>query len=322
MTAAGLITMIVALILSIGGAAARENEALEPLTGRVFHVSAEGDIGYVAVTAGLEIVDLSRSGNARVLAVVPLPQSATHTLVRGRVALVAQGPAGVYAVDVGDPSTPALISSFDTPGSAMMLDDAGDLVAVADGSMGIALFDVRDPRRPVRLDSPPWPGGYCRGLGFRGSRLYACAGRRGVAVLAPDEEGRWRLVGSCATAGDARDIAFGGGRAAVADGKSGLTILDLTDADRPKTLATTPVSDFVHGVAVQGAFVYAAEGVDGIGVYRLGGAAAVEPVSRVDTLGGYANRVTVHGRRLLVANDAKGFLQFDITDTGGPRGAE
>ena len=315
-------TLIVATTLVGGQGAAQDGELIEALTERTFHVCVRGDIGFAAVTAGLKILDLSNPARPRVLSVVSLPQTATCALERGTLVIVAEGPAGVYAVDVSDPSNPSIVSHFDTPGSAMMLDAFRDLVAVADGSMGVALFDFQDPRHPRTLGTDRWPGGYCRGVRFHGDELYACAGRAGVVVLRADRAGEWRIVGGCQTAGDARDIAFHDRTAVVADGKSGLTLLDVSDPADPRTLGTTPVTDLAHGVTIHRGFVYAADGIGGVGVFRLSEPETLESVSRLDTGGGYANKVAVDEGVLFVANDFKGLLVFDIKDPAKPAPVE
>jgi hypothetical protein len=316
------IILVAAMALASGTSAAQNPDVIEPLAGRCLHVAARGEIGFVAVTAGLKTVDLSDPGRPLVLAVLPLPQSATSVIAQDGLVFVAQGPAGLFAVDTVEPSAPSIVSAVDTPGSAMGLDFSGDLLAVADGSAGVALFDVSDARHPRGKQVERWAGGYCRGVRFHRSRLYACAGRTGITVFAGDRGGRWRRVGSCPTAGDAREIAFEGTTAAVADGKSGISLLDVSNTDEPKLVGTTPVGDFAHGVAFCRGFLYVAAGIDGVGVYRLSDRTTLEPLSRLDMLGGYANKITVDGSHLLVANDTKGILVFDITDPGVPKRVE
>ena len=121
----------------------------------------------------------------------------------------------------------------------------------------------------------------------------------------------------CRTAGDARDIAFLGTIAVVADGRYGLSVVDLSEPRAPRLVATRAVPDFAHGVAAGGGIIYSAEGVEGVGVYRFA-ADSLELVSRAQTAGGYANKVTVLGNRLLVANDVKGVAVFDLADPARP----
>jgi hypothetical protein len=313
-------TLLAAPVLAQEGA--RIGPLLEPLIQRTFHVTARDDVGLAVVSAGLAILDLTNPGDPVVVSAVALPQSGTFVLLHQALAFVAQGPAGVYAVDAGEPSAPSIVAHFDTPGSAMRLDASGDLLAVAVGSMGVSLFDVHDTRNPRSLSPAPWAHGYCRAVKFRGPRLYACAGRSGVVVMKPDSAGKWCAVGTCATAGDARDIVFMDFAAIVADGKWGLSVLDVSEPERPVLVGTTPVADFAHGVTALGDLVYVADGISGVGVHRLIGSNALELAGHVETARGYANSVTVHGHFLLVANDAKGVFILDIAEPARPQPAK
>ena len=114
------------------------------------------------------------------------------------------------------------------------------------------------------------------------------------------------------------DIAFDAQVAFVADGRYGLSVIDISEPDSPRLLATKPVPDFAHGVAAAKGILYAAEGIAGIGVYRFEPPASLELVHRVETPGGYANKVTINADRLLVANDVKGVVVFELTDPSRP----
>jgi hypothetical protein len=309
--------LLVSLAVS-SPSAAGQGKPLDALVERTFHVSARGEIAFAAVSAGLLITDLSRPSEPRALFVLPLPQSGTFTLPSGAgIVWLAQGPAGIYAVDAADPANPVVISRTDTPGSAMMAALSGTLLAVADGSAGVRLFDAGDPRSPkprgaLRLD------GYCRGVAFHRSTLYACAGAAGLVAIDASAADTPRVIAACATAGDARDVAFENATAVVADGARGLSVVDLSDPAAPRLFQTRAVPDFAHGVAAAKGFVYAAEGAAGIGVYRRAAAGSLELVHRAATGAGYANKVTVVGKRLLVANDAEGIAVFDIADPARP----
>ncbi|MCK7468585.1 MAG: hypothetical protein MZU91_11100 [Desulfosudis oleivorans] len=64
------------------------------------------------------------------------------------IALVADGGAGLLAVDFGDAAAPKIVGSWDSPGEATGLALAGKTVFLADGSAGLSILDVSVPARP------------------------------------------------------------------------------------------------------------------------------------------------------------------------------
>jgi hypothetical protein len=68
--------------------------------------------------------------------------------LRGDLAVVAMGSAGVALIDVSEPAAPVTIGTYDTSGLAMGLGVDGDLLYVADWD-DIEVLDIGDPTQPV-----------------------------------------------------------------------------------------------------------------------------------------------------------------------------
>ncbi|UCH85494.1 MAG: hypothetical protein JSW50_07345, partial [Candidatus Latescibacterota bacterium] len=289
--------------VGVNGEVPSDPRAVAPLKTRMYDVFPDGQIGYVAVTSGLRIIDLSKVPDTPEIASIVLPHAATAVVALDGVAFVAHGPAGVSAVSTNRADSPSIIATIDTPGSAMMVDIADDILAVADGSAGLTVIDVSDPSAPRRTAKGQWDS-YVRGARFYLHELYVCAGKTGVVVMEIDTEGKPQILGSTKTAGDARDICFGGQRAFVADGKHGITAIDVSDAKAPRVLSTAPVKDLAHGIAVneRKTTIYVADGLDGIGVFNVDNSGGLTLIRQTDTEGGYANKVAVSDNRLFVAN--------------------
>lgn len=81
-----------------------------------------------------------------------------------------------------------------------------------------------------------------------------------------------------------------------------------------------PLAERVYHVSRRGAIGFAAVSA-GLSVIDLSRPQMPKILPRVETAGGYANKVTIHAGRLLVANDAKGVLVLELTDPIGPSGA-
>ncbi len=84
-----------------------------------------------------------------------LPGHARDVAVDGDHVFVAAYDAGLVAVDVADPSQPALAGVADTPGAAYRVAVLGDLAAVADRQGGVQFVDISDPAAPAVVGAYP-----------------------------------------------------------------------------------------------------------------------------------------------------------------------
>jgi hypothetical protein len=309
---AGLCLTFIALLTPLPYA--QTHPAIDPLTTRTFHVAVKDRIGYMSVTAGLRIVDVSNPAKPEDLSLVVLPQSANYARIDGSVVYVAQGPSGVFVIDVSDVKNPRIMGQLTTPGSAMMLDVHKNRLAVACGSVGVALVDVTTPSDPKvtwSSDSGDYTG-YVRGVKFYEDRLFVCAGSAGVRVVEFDESGKGRVTATVATAGDARDIDFYRSTSFVADGAAGVSVVQIAPGGELSLAATYPTEDLAHGVAFHKGFVFVADGLEGVATFEFMRGGALKRGDRLDTQEGYANKVSVFDRKLYVATDFKGMLVFDV----------
>ncbi len=79
------------------------------------------------------------------------PGQARGVAVVGDRAYVADGDAGVRAIDISQPSQPIEIGYFDTLGWAESVAAVGSLALVADGENGLLLVDFSTPSAPVEV---------------------------------------------------------------------------------------------------------------------------------------------------------------------------
>ena len=86
----------------------------------------------------------------------------------------------------------------------------------------------------------------------------------------------------------------------------------------PVLLGTFPTQDLAHGVVFHRGYVFVADGLKGVASFKFDKSGSLDYLQQLDTQGGYADKVTVHQRKLFVANDFKGLLVFDIHSPGKP----
>ena len=141
--------------------------------GRIF----AGQPGQATVTA-----TIGSSGAATVVSVesfspvplsfLPIPGHPNSVDVDESYAYVASGPAGLFVVDVTDPTRPVIVGSVDTPGNANDVLVRGAYAYVADGQGGLATVDVSSPSSPFLVSSLAQGIGNAYDLALHADRAY------------------------------------------------------------------------------------------------------------------------------------------------------
>ena len=100
-------------------------------------VAVSGSLAYLAMSDALRIVDISVPSSPSLISTLPVPAEALAVLLNGTTAYLCTGYAGVIAVDVSSPTTPAISGQYDTGDRAIAACLYYDHVVVADASNGI-----------------------------------------------------------------------------------------------------------------------------------------------------------------------------------------
>jgi hypothetical protein len=298
----------------------RSAEAAAATKARGDAVFVVGETFFRGSTAGLVLGRIDPATGAWFEhAAVYLPGAAIDVAVHGAVAYVTLGPAGLAVIDVSDPVAPAPLALIEGPGSSGRLALDGERLAVAAGHAGVRLFDVSTPARPALLGA--WRSeGYVRQAVLDGDRVLVAEGSAGISLLSVEPGGalghRWRV----ATEGEVRAVAVrtaaGGGRTiVVADGPGGIAVL----AARGDVLATEvsrlALPDMARDVAFDrsGNHVFVANGDRGVVTVDIRDPARPRVAGTLVT-DKPANRLRLHGERLLVGNDSAGLLVLDAVE--------
>jgi len=138
------------------------------------------------------------------------PGVAQGVTVRGDLALVADGTAGVAVFDVSPDGAPIQIAQIDTPGTARSVAVEGNLAIVADGSAGVAVLDISNPSDPRRVRQVPLDGGRAGAIavGLRDGVAYVAAGKSGLFIF---EVSDGSMLATHTTLGRVDDIAVAAG---------------------------------------------------------------------------------------------------------------
>jgi hypothetical protein len=116
--------------------------------------------------------DISDQWELTVIGELDLENTVEAIAVRGDIAFLAVGTAGVLAVSLADPSRPEIAGSYDTPHYVKDIAIEGEYAAIADSAGGLRLLKVSDPEQMVEV------GYYLDTLGVLRYMAYA----QGVAL--------------------------------------------------------------------------------------------------------------------------------------------
>lgn len=176
-------------------------------------------------------------------------------------------PAGLWVVDVADPSAPAFQGVADLPRYAAESVGAGGYAFVAAGASGVLVVDAADPQAPAVVATVA-DGLFAQRLALAGSTLAvlgaAPGGSRGVTLVdvavpsAPVVRGHVAL-----SMAEARGVAMAGGMVyavgmelegsgPTTTGAGRLAVVDAHDADQPALVAELALAHPASGIALAG----------------------------------------------------------------------
>lgn len=282
-------TALLLVLLSFGPARAAEDPPLPPdvpkeqqtLVRRTYQVLLHPEQpgrAYLASTVGVVVVDLGptaegKPGKPRYLGALPLRGSVSDLLVVGQTLVVALGPDGLVTASLADPDHPKKLARLRLSGAAMGLAaDGPSRVLVASGTAGVQLVDLSDPKKPRKIAHRDSPG-YARHVLVDKDRVYLADGGAGLGLLTLSGKGAKRR----------------------------LTVLgSLALPGDARHLALAP----------EGLFV--ACGAAGVWMVGLPGGTGEPKVAGQLSVKDAARGVSVHGKRLAVADGTAGLSVYDI----------
>lgn len=170
--------------------------ALQESGARYGGIDVENGLIYVTLQEdGLGIYDYDAEARAFTrLGTATGLHNAWNVVVRGNLAYVADGPAGLAIVDVTDPAAPVFQGRVAFGGNAEDLVVDGNVAYVAANSAGLILVDVTDPRAPAVIANQPIPGNAV-GVAYHSGRAYV-AGWNDVRAFDVSNPSKPRLIGA------------------------------------------------------------------------------------------------------------------------------
>jgi hypothetical protein len=194
----------------------------------------------------------------------PPSGNAEGTAVDGSTVYLAATSAGVYILDMSDPSAPALAGQYDFPSGQLAFRVAvdGDRLVVGLRGNGWALLDVADPENVVLLASDD--GVDASDVALRGDTLYYLNANGPSSVDVSDPENPLPLVTDLVLPGADDSMLYAGDHLYVTQNGAGFSIVDATDAADLVELSSTAIGLGGNDLVLVGSALHVAhsEGVE------------------------------------------------------------
>jgi len=286
--------------------------------------SAGSSAGPVAVSAetvalprfsqGVVFIDVSNASSPEIAGELDTG-FASDIAMRGNLAYVASGIAGLQVVDAADPYNPVIIASLDLPVPCFDIALAGDL-AYLTGRTPDVLYTVSiaDPTSPTLLGSAETDDATIE-LAAQGN-LAVLGGADGLTFFGADDPSAPEELATTNTPGyfPAFDVQVAGNIGYIASGST-LQVVDATDPSRPIGLTSLPLPGYARGVTINNHYAYVACSSAEIVVVDVSTPAAPTIIGILEGPGSPA-RVDLEGDHAFVIDDTD--FELQVVDISNP----
>lgn len=135
---------------------------------------------------GLLVLDLNSTEQPQVLSKLSALQQVESILIRGKLAFIANGAAGLAIVDLSQPTALKLLARLDTASYAfdLAVTPDGQTAFVADNSNGVVVVDLRQPTKPRQVAVIPSSAASAGvALSGNGQTLYIADQADGIQII-------------------------------------------------------------------------------------------------------------------------------------------
>ena len=228
-------------------------------------VAVSGSFAYYNSGPVLYAVDVSAPADPQIVGEVTLPDDIAKMAVKGSIAYVTLGSAGLCTVDISSPSAPEVAFCLQGIGRSGDVAVAGDYLYLAGESAGLRVFDLENPTPPVVVGTYDTPGRSWKvSVARSGSCTYAFVadgqwGLRIVDVSTPSSPVEVAHVDASMSPEFISDVAISGGYAFVTDSWEGLRVFDVSTPSSPVEVGGGRNGMYMPlSVAVSGSTAYVA----------------------------------------------------------------
>jgi hypothetical protein len=255
------------------------------------------------------------------------PGDANAVALRERVAWIADGAPGLWAISLADPASPTYLGRYNSPGEALDVAISQQIAFLADGQAGgLQVISIANPREPYPVAALSTAGQPTQlGLGMAGRLAIVDGPKTGVILADVAQPQSPQARAAIAAPGYAWDVDVFGNVAYVANGYGGLWTVSVADPARPIDL--TAVGDApagqlftggkALGIRAVGEWAFMADGAGGLRVIQTQSPAAPRLVGTADTPG-RAQAVRLESGWAFVADGVGGLRVISLRQPAAP----
>lgn len=281
-------------------------------------VAVEGDFAYVGVGVRMVVLDISNPSKAKLMGETAVFDSlVTGVAVNGTTACVTAGDAGLYIIDISDPTEPSVIGFYDSPGFSENVYIEGNYAYIADGSEGLTVVDISN------LDSPREVGslttlGYAFDVTVANHMAYVAAAGAGLKVIDVHYPTGPIEVGEFDTPGYAFGIALSNEIIYIADGWEGISIIDVRNPEIPIKVGSYKTPGWAFDVYVSGYTAYVADSLKGMRILDVSSLSNPKEIGVYEVPEGHFRNITVKEGVAYVADRNWGMRALSLFDPSHP----
>lgn len=281
-------------------------------------VAVQGIYAYLGVGLRMEVMDISNPANPHQVGVTtPFPYFVEGIAVKGTLAYVAAGGAGLRVIDISDPVHPTELGAWDSPGYAEGVTVAGSIVYLADGPYGLRILDVSNPANPIPI-SDAYPTDYVFEVTVAGKVAYVAGGGAGLLLVDVSNPLYPVEISSLETPGYAYQVAVNGPKAYVADGWDGVRVIDVSDIYQPQEIGHYQTPGEAFDVNISGNRAYVADAFKGLQILDITNPAQPLELGGYSVAKGHAGHLAIVGNKAFVADTNWGLWIIDISNPAAP----
>jgi len=240
------------------------------------------------------------------------PGSANFFEVYGNYGFFALSSAGIYVIDLSNPTSPDSVAFLDTEDSEAF-NIQGDYLYLSASSVGFKVIDISDPASPYERGFYS-TGGYLNDVVASGNILYSAQNQRGLSIIdlsdpcLPTEITTYDME-------NARYLCCKGDYVYVLD-NNGLRIIDISNPALPQQVGS--YAGWFNGVFVNGNYVYLAAGWANLTILDVSNPGSPELISVFDNSPGASYDVFVTGDYAYLGNATNGLRIINISNPYSP----
>ena len=228
-------------------------------------------------------------------------------------AFVADGPNGLYIVDVTDPASPVSVVTYPTDSFVNDVIVNGSTVYLGERDEGVLVLDVSRIGEPNLLGKQDTPG-QVNGLFVGGDKIvYVADDSRGLRLINAATPPDFWEIGALDSPKTFGEMVTQGNYGYLLDGGDGLWILDLTNPDAPVPRSFYPTPGQARDLVIQGGWAYIADGDAGLQIVDVSNASAPAFIGEYREIQG-AQTVAVQGEIAYVGTSDGHLYILDVFD--------